>query len=293
MGDPRPYRPRDTVPLVVHRLDADSSRTFPENRLGIREWGLWYTFGGFADWGRGLGKTRVSVGEAVLVRPDTPHHIRIPAGRRWRLLVAHFVARPHWAASLGWPAMDPDEPGIMRLKPDDPILRRKVERHLAKVYAYAHGGLTGRVQFALAELELALLWLEQARPGRAAGRLDPRVQQALNYLAANLNQPVARPEVAEAVGLSEPRLAELFRQQLGLTPMQYLEERRMSRAMELLATTSMLIGEVAAHVGFHDPDYFTNRFRRRTGLTPLAYRRDLAGARRGLVADDQASEGGP
>ena len=279
MGDPRPYRPRDTVPLVVHRLDADSSRTFPENRLGIREWGLWYTFGGAAEWGRGVAKARVRAGDAVLVRPDTPHFVRIPAGRRWRMWVAHFTGRPHWVDWLGWPAMDPAQPGIMRLQLDDPMMRRKVERHLIKADAYLHGALAHREQFALAELELALLWLDQANSRHGPGRLDTRVRQALNYLATKMGQPIQRADVAAAVNLSEPRLAELFREQLGITPMQYLEERRMDRAMQLLATTAMPITEVAGEVGFADPDYFGNRFRRRTGLTPRAYRREAAAAR--------------
>lgn len=280
MADPRPYRPRDQRQLVVHRLEADASRRFPENALGIREWGLWYTLAGAARWGEGRKRWLLGPGEAALVRPDVPHLIEVPAGGRWRFYSLHFPGRAHWQPWLRWPEADPDKPGVMRLSLDDPLIRRKVQRHLAKAHRHVHGGSPDRESFGLAEVELALLWLNQLNPLHHAGTIDIRVRRAMDYLAANIEKPLQRADAARAASLSEPRLAELFREQVGLTPMQYLEQRRMARAMQLLEGTAMPVAEVAAMVGYADPDYFGARFRRRTGRTPLAYRRHASAAPR-------------
>jgi len=273
MKDTRPYRPRDERQLVMHRLEVDATHGFPENELGIREWGLWYTLAGCATWGEGDDRWHLLPGEAALVRPNVPHWIAVPAGQRWRFYSLHFPGRSHWQPWLAWPPVDPDEPGIMRLPLDDPMIRRKVERHLTKAHRHIHGGSADRESFGLAEVELALLWLNQLNPIHSAGAMDARVRRAMDHLATHLDKPLRRADAARVAHLSEPRLAELFREQVGLTPMQYLEQRRMARAMQLLESTSLPISQIAAMVGFEDPDYFTSRFRRRTGRTPRSYRR--------------------
>ncbi len=54
--------------------------------------------------------------------------------------------------------------------------------------------------------------------------------------------------------------------------MQYLEQRRLDRAMELLGRTSMSVKDIAGAVGFENPFYFTLRFRKHTGYSPRRFR---------------------
>jgi len=123
-------------------------------------------------------------------------------------------------------------------------------------------------------LEEVLLWCDmQPRPG--APRLDPRVQAAMDILCRRLGDLVSFDTVAGECGLSESRLSHLFREQSGLTPMQYLEQQRVSRACQLLDFTTRSVTAIAAEVGYENPFYFTLRFKQHTGYSPREYRKRL------------------
>ena len=62
-------------------------------------------------------------------------------------------------------------------------------------------------------------------------------------------------------------------EQMGVTAHQFLEKVRVTEAGRLLRTTSLPIAAVAAACGFYDHSAFVKRFRRHTGLAPLAYRK--------------------
>jgi AraC family transcriptional regulator of arabinose operon len=79
--------------------------------------------------------------------------------------------------------------------------------------------------------------------------------------------------------MSVSRVAHLFREQVGVTPQQFLERQRMERASQLLEMTALSVKEIAHQVGFENPFYFTLRFKRQTGQSPTAFR--SRGARRG------------
>ncbi|EOS96887.1 HTH-type transcriptional activator RhaR [Erwinia tracheiphila] len=75
--------------------------------------------------------------------------------------------------------------------------------------------------------------------------------------------------------LSERALKQLFRQQTGMMPAQYLRQLRLCKAKFLLRSTTCLIGEVAARCGFDDSNYFSVVFTRETGMTPSAFRQQF------------------
>jgi AraC family transcriptional regulator len=64
----------------------------------------------------------------------------------------------------------------------------------------------------------------------------------------------------------------MFRTSFGLPPHQYVLARRLSRARELLRSTSLPLGEIALACGFASASHFTNRFKQVLGGTPGEYR---------------------
>ncbi len=67
--------------------------------------------------------------------------------------------------------------------------------------------------------------------------------------------------------------AEHFKQATGCSPQQYLIQVRMTNAMHLLDNTEYSIAQVAAAVGYANPQYFHRLFRKHTGMTPTEYKR--------------------
>ncbi|MDD2200156.1 MAG: helix-turn-helix domain-containing protein, partial [Bacteroidales bacterium] len=77
---------------------------------------------------------------------------------------------------------------------------------------------------------------------------------------------------ASRIPISPHYLSHLFRDELGMTFLEYVTRVRMEKARELLRTTTLHIREIASHVGYEDAGYFTRVFRKINGISPNRYR---------------------
>ena len=84
-------------------------------------------------------------------------------------------------------------------------------------------------------------------------------------------------DAAEYVGLTEKYLCKLFKEQLGVTPVGFLQQLRADRAAQLLVSTSLSVAEIAESIGIPDPTYFSRFFKRRQGCSPSEYRLKFEG----------------
>lgn len=111
----------------------------------------------------------------------------------------------------------------------------------------------------------------------ALGSRNPRLIAALSFMADHIEDPVEMADVAAYVGLSRRQLERHFRRYLKLTPAQYYLDLRVARAHALLNETSLTIAEIAAATGFNTATQLSQRFRKRYGKSPGAYRRGWSG----------------
>lgn len=75
------------------------------------------------------------------------------------------------------------------------------------------------------------------------------------------------------LGVSKHYLRHCFKEEVGLTPLEYLTDLRIQHAKCLLAQNSyMTIGEIALNCGFNDPYYFSRCFKKNTGVSPREFR---------------------
>jgi AraC family transcriptional regulator len=96
--------------------------------------------------------------------------------------------------------------------------------------------------------------------------LSPKIEETIReYIEANLSRDITLTELAELAGLSRFHFARSFRRSMGLPPHQYLLQRRIERAKELLALGKMPVSEVATAVGFPGPTPLARTFLRITG----------------------------
>jgi AraC-like DNA-binding protein len=98
----------------------------------------------------------------------------------------------------------------------------------------------------------------------------------LRSVREHIDRHYARPltieRLAAQCGLSPYYFIRAFRAATGETPHQYLRNRRIARAKDLLVTTPLPVTEVCDRVGFSSLGSFSSLFRRLTGETPAAYR---------------------
>jgi AraC family transcriptional regulator len=99
-----------------------------------------------------------------------------------------------------------------------------------------------------------------------------KLQQAIAYINAHLDQDIRLADLAKTVGMSQYYFCRLFRQSVGVSPYQYVIGQRVERAKQLLEKKDVAIADVALACGFANQDHLTKMFRRLIGMTPKAYR---------------------
>ena len=102
---------------------------------------------------------------------------------------------------------------------------------------------------------------------------DRRIRRAIEWIDAHLTTELRLADIARVAGLSPSSLARVFKSLLGLTPIQYVQQRRVERAKVLLREEAVSIIEVAAAVGYENPQHFATLFKRLVGTSPSSYRR--------------------
>ncbi len=102
---------------------------------------------------------------------------------------------------------------------------------------------------------------------------DYYVRKAVNIIGENYSRDVSMADVAEQMRITQGYLSRVFKERTGYTFLEYLTLFRLRKALELLRDRSLLISEAAYRSGFHDNGYFTQLFKKYTGITPGQYRK--------------------
>ena len=110
----------------------------------------------------------------------------------------------------------------------------------------------------------------QRRLGSATQQV---VRRAVAFIHAHYADSISRDQIAAHIGVSGDHLTACFRQEMGVTPIVYLNRCRISRARTLLEEGRRSITDVALEVGFTDLANFSRAFHREVGTAPNAYRR--------------------
>ena len=101
---------------------------------------------------------------------------------------------------------------------------------------------------------------------------SPIVRRALEYIRTHLDKPFGLAQIADGIGSSRATIARLFEQEFGHPVGAEILRQRLTLAKRHLNDGTLSISEIALRVGFCNPAYFTNTFRRATGVTPKKWR---------------------
>lgn len=115
---------------------------------------------------------------------------------------------------------------------------------------------------------------------RASTKLTPLqqkiAQETESAVTADLSNPVSIRNLSARFKTSETSLKTYFLMAYGCGISDYLKEKRLEAAKDLLETTLLPISEIAARVGYQSQSKFSAFFKKQTGITPLSYRRQYA-----------------
>lgn len=104
-------------------------------------------------------------------------------------------------------------------------------------------------------------------------RMGNQINRAKMLIYERFQTEVNMQAIANECCMSYSYFRHLFKKHTGLSPNQYLQELRMQKSKELLASTDLSCQEIAYRIGYDNPIYFSVLFKKMTHLSPSEYRR--------------------
>ncbi len=211
-------------------------------------------------------------GDSFIIFPGALHQYVAAAEHPWEYV---------WVAFQGHRC----EPLMQQLglTPEQPVVRNTATRKTLALYRRIWRSLGDATYPALADLEsaglLRLLLREfaLAEPGRlpapptGGAAAKRQVEQAMRWLELQYAQPISIEQLSKSLGYHRTHLSKMFKEAVGLSPMQFLMQIRLERAKSLLRS-QWSVEQVASSVGFADALYFSKQFRKRFGMSPTEFR---------------------
>ena len=116
-----------------------------------------------------------------------------------------------------------------------------------------------------------------AAPAREKGaeKMSRTLASAQMLLGSDFDRELNISELPARLGVGRTTLDRLFRDKIGISPQRYRNACRIEYARELLTRSDLSIKEIADKTGYCNQFYFSQEFRRQTGYSPRAFRREL------------------
>lgn len=172
------------------------------------------------------------------------------------------------------------EPPVLRpsCAVQDDLLRSMVLRLRAEA-AHENGGNPRYAESLASAVAMHLMrdytQVRRLEPSRIAIAL-PVLRRVTEHIEANLGEPIPLTRLAQIAGLSPWHFARVFKEATGVTPHTYVVRARLQRAQERLREGNTSLAEIATQTGFCDQSHLARHFRRVFGLSPSAWRRQVA-----------------
>ncbi len=225
---------------------------------------VFYTLGGAGEVSQGGRSVTLEKGQALLMDCREPQcYFTSPGRHHWYHLWAHIDGSGVRVLGdiLGLPTLRPVSMTLATVRPAfDTLLQNLAGSSRAEAVG------TG-----LAVHQLLAAMVMASEDSMPAGEGDA-VRMAQDFIERNFSEDLTVERIAGEVALSTSQLIRIFKRQTGTTPHNYLLRYRITRAKELLAETSMPVGQVSREVGFASESNFSYRFSQMAGQSPSAYR---------------------
>lgn len=111
--------------------------------------------------------------------------------------------------------------------------------------------------------------VERVRGGRNPSKL---VIAVTNYIQHHLSEPITAEQIAEHLFMSRGRFSVNFKEQSGVTPAAFIQQKKIEEAKRLLDVTDKTASAIAAYLGYSSPAHFAAVFKKYAGCTPAEYR---------------------
>ncbi len=224
------------------------------------------------------GDTAVNIGagESLVVSHDVPVVSRITSARKGAPYLAVILSIDvalirSLYEEVGSENVGKHEPSALSVHETDPHVANALSRYLALVDDAVSARVLG--PSILREIHFRLVTAPHGGMLRRLLRHDSHesaIANAIAQLRREFKAPLAVPDLARRVGMSESSFYSHFKRITSTTPLQYHKQLRLLEARRLLVTGKPSIAQVAFEVGYESPSQFSRDYARRFGAPPSA-----------------------
>lgn len=115
-------------------------------------------------------------------------------------------------------------------------------------------------------------YLEQISKDSQSNSNSGRLQFVLDYIRNHITDKILVDDLSARSHMNRSAFFKLFKDQFGITPVEYINRERVRLAKHLLTDSNLSVTEISWQSGFNDPNYFVRLFKKVEGITPGAYR---------------------
>jgi AraC family transcriptional regulator len=223
---------------------------------------------------------QIHAGDLFVTRSRTPYEVdfKSPPGEELDNLSIHIAVEPFLAALEARYPGRANRVEVMDYFGRDEILRpiclTCAELLAARVPGKSHCVAALTQLFAAHLVEKYTNTIGQT-PVRRGGLPIHQLRKVEDFVTAHLAEDISIEVLAELVELSPSHFAHVFKETAGVTPLQFVTRRRITRAQQFIRETSRSLIDVGMEVGYTSPSHFAQVFRRVVGVTPTQFRSSL------------------
>lgn len=165
------------------------------------------------------------------------------------------------------------------LTPENYIIHNQLDNHLKIIFEKIYEEFSHKRYFkTISSTFLLLDYLGNnlhIKQNKKLSTTELYFKTILDYIHENYTENISITDIAIATNIDRTYVFKLFQKYLKISPSQYLQQYRLSRACTLLRKTSLSITDISYNVGFQHTPYFTKLFTKYMGETPTEYRKEF------------------
>lgn len=168
-----------------------------------------------------------------------------------------------------------DSPYFLLRKEDDAIASKQINNLYDNIRAEMDNRNSLWENMVHAYIEQLIIYVSRAMGITVMKEVysgDDAIKRAQEFIDSRIAFPIDLDEMARFACVNKCTLINLFKREFGLTPMRYVMQKRIYRAIELMTTTEKSLDVIIGECGFINSAHFYQAFKRITGGTPSQYR---------------------
>jgi AraC-like DNA-binding protein len=212
-------------------------------------------------------------GDITIIGTDVYHraHASEPDDDLWTF----FYFKPEdWGMKL------PASMRILTDKTEDPeltwlipVLCREIAEKKENYQSIIRGMLISIVAYLQRHLVQAAKKEDERNYDSPAISLDPRIKHAIDLMLEPDKEQRTMQQISDSCNMSPSYFRQLFRQQLGKSPKDFLTELKLKKAMSILRNTDKKIVDIALDCGFNSLCSFNRQFKKKMRISPLQWKK--------------------